>query len=371
MRIGFYNPYLGVGSLGGGERYLFGMLEEAARLDDAELAVYSPRRPTRDTFERLGLAVSEDAFAWAPAAEREVSERSRGLDLLVPLATDVPVLNRARRGLAVIQFPFRARERRHERALAAVLAATGRRRAPAHLRSYDRFLCYSRFAQRWIARRLGVEAAVLAPPVDLPDGPPRAKGPAIVSVARFFRGGHEKRQDVLIDAFRRLCREGGAEGWRLHLVGAVDPGRPASRWLERLRRSAAGLPVSFHLDAPRRELLDVLAGSALFWHAAGFGVNPARNPERLEHFGIATVEAMAHGAVPLVVASGGQAEIVEDGRTGRHWATVEELVQRTHELIDAPGRAEALRSAAVAAAQAYGTPRFRAAVRGHLLELVG
>jgi glycosyltransferase involved in cell wall biosynthesis len=371
MQIGFHNPYLGVGSLGGGDRYLFAMLAEAARLPGTQIELHSPRQPTREDFAMLGLDLSPEAFRWTPAGEEEVSERSRELDLLVVLATDVPLRNRARHGVAMIQFPFRARERAPERALAALLALSGRARAAEHLRSYDRFLCNSRFTREWIERRLGVDAEVLSPPVDEPgESPRRERASRILSVGRFFRNGHEKRQDVLIEAFRALRARGGAEGWELHLVGTVDPRPATERWLERLRGMAEGLPVRFHVEAAREELLQLYATSALYWHAAGFGVNPRRHPERLEHFGIATVEAMMHGAVPLVLPLGGQAELVEDGHTGRHWRTIEELVERTRELVAAPARGEALRRAAYAEAQAHGTSRFRTRIRALLLELL-
>jgi glycosyltransferase involved in cell wall biosynthesis len=129
--------------------------------------------------------------------------------------------------------------------------------------------------------------------------------------------------------------------------------------------------VRFHVNAPRAELLELYATSALFWHAAGFGVREDRHPERLEHFGIVTVEAMMHGAVPLVVPAGGQAEIVQDGRTGRHWRTVEELVARSRELIADPDRAAELRDAAAAEARRYDTARFRETVRDRVLSLAG
>lgn len=372
MRIGFHNPYLGVGSLGGGDRYVFAMLGEALALPGAEVELHSPRAPTAEDFALLGLDLDPGAFTWRRAeAEAEVSERSRELDLLVVLATDVPLLSHARRGLALVQFPFRARERPAERALAALLAATGRGRARTHLRSYDRFLCYSGFARGWIRRRLGVEAEVLAPPVDEPAGPPRAdRAPRILSVGRFFRNGHEKRQDVLIDAFRALRAQGGAEEWELHLAGTVD-GRPATdRWVEELRARAEGLPVQFHVAAPRPELLELYDSSALYWHAAGFGVDPRRHPERLEHFGIATVEAMMHGAVPVVLPLGGQAELVADGRTGRHWRTVSELVARSRELIADSEGAGALRRAAHGEALAYATARFQERCRAQLRALL-
>jgi glycosyltransferase involved in cell wall biosynthesis len=207
-----------------------------------------------------------------------------------------------------------------------------------------------------------VEAEVLAPPVDPPRAAPSAeRRPWIVSVGRFFRGAHEKRQDVLIDAFREL----DLEGWELHLAGAADDSAHTARWIDSLRERSAGLPVRFHVNAPRDEVLDLYASASLFWHAAGYGVRPDRHPERLEHFGIATVEAMAHGTVPLVVPEGGQAELVADGRTGAHWRTIPELVDRTR-VLTASDLAP-LRERASAEAARYDTARFRAAVRDRFL----
>jgi glycosyltransferase involved in cell wall biosynthesis len=362
MRIGFHNPYRG--SVGGGDRYLYTMLEEAARDRDAELVVLGPERPDPARWAQVGIGVDPGELEWRPTEGTQLTARSRDLDLLVGLATDVPVESAARRSVAMVQFPFRARERPLERARAALLAAAGRRRAPRALASYQRYLCNSRFSQEWIARRLGVEAEVLAPPVDPPaHSPARERRPWIVSVGRFFRGGHEKRQDVLIEAFGDL----GAAGWELHLAGTADAGAETQRWLAELRERARGLPVHFHVDAPREEVLDLYAGAALYWHAAGYGVDAKRHPERVEHFGIATAEAMAHGAVPLVVPEGGQAEIVRAGETGAHWRTVPELVAATRALIGAPEELARLSEAAARHARQYDTARFRAAVRERVL----
>jgi glycosyltransferase involved in cell wall biosynthesis len=365
-RIGFHNPF--EGAVGGGDRYLFTMLEEAARLKGAEVFVLTPERPDPAAWERVGVSVDSAAYTWAATRPGELTERSQGLDLLVTIDADVPTASAARHSVCVIQFPFRARERRRERLLAATLGVAGRRRAPAALASYDVFLCYSRFAREWIERRLGVVAEVVPPPVDPPAEPPAARREQrILGVGRFFRGAHEKRHDILIRAFREL----GTEGWELHLAGGADERPQTARWLEELRALADGLPVRFHVDAPRAELLELYAGSALFWHAAGFGVREERHPERLEHFGIVTVEAMMHGTVPLVVPAGGQAEIVDDGRTGRHWRTVDDLVAATRELISDPAGTAALRSAAAAEARHYDTARFRETVRERVLSLAG
>ncbi|MCJ7792955.1 MAG: glycosyltransferase, partial [Candidatus Marinimicrobia bacterium] len=64
--------------------------------------------------------------------------------------------------------------------------------------------------------------------------------------------------------------------------------------------------------------------------------NEDEHPERMEHFGITTVEAMAAGCVPVVVAKGGQPEIVKNKSTGFLWQSKTELIQKTRQLIKSP-----------------------------------
>jgi glycosyltransferase involved in cell wall biosynthesis len=137
--------------------------------------------------------------------------------------------------------------------------------------------------------------------------------------------------------------------------------------VDEVRRRAERLPAEVRLDVPRDELRALYASASLFWHAAGHGQDARRRPERLEHFGIATVEAMGHGAVPLVFPAGGQRELVDDGRNGRHWATVEELAARTQGLIGDEVERARLASAAREDAQRFAPARFRAAIREHVL----
>ena len=76
----------------------------------------------------------------------------------------------------------------------------------------------------------------------------------------------------------------------------------------------------------------LLGKAAVFWHAMGFGEDQDANPLAMEHFGIATVEAMARGCVPVVIKRGGQPEIVRHGVDGFLWETLEELEHYTRLL---------------------------------------
>ena len=71
----------------------------------------------------------------------------------------------------------------------------------------------------------------------------------------------------------------------------------------------------------------------IYWHAAGFGQDLEKFPERAEHFGITTLEAMAAGEVPLVYSAGGQKDIINNGKNGYLWKTQKQLLDQTLKLI--------------------------------------
>jgi glycosyltransferase involved in cell wall biosynthesis len=349
MMIALYDPHLA--TLGGGERYFLTVLEEALRMPDAHVILLSPDRPDPSSWRRLGIDVAEASFEWSPAGDSAVTSLSPELDLLFAMVNEVPPRSRARRSVAMVQFPHRS----HTGPRARLLRALRVSRARAALASYDRFICNSEFTRGHIQERLGVDATVVPPPVELPEAAPAPKEPLILAVGRFFRGGHSKNQHVLLDALAEL----DAPGWRLVLAGGGDD----PDYVDELRRRAYGLPAELRVDVPRDELLELYSRASLYWHAAGHGQDARRHPERLEHFGISTVEAMAHGAVPLVFPAGGPAEVVEDGRTGVWWRTPSELAARTKDLIEDEPRRELLGHAARSAAERYSSDRFRAAIR--------
>jgi glycosyltransferase involved in cell wall biosynthesis len=353
VRIGLYDPHLA--TLGGGERYFLTVLEEALRVADARVTVLSPQRPDPAAWRRLGIEVAHGSFEWSQADDNVVTALSAELDLLFAMVNEVPPRSGARRSVAMIQFPHRT----HTGPRARLLRALRISRAPGALASYGRFICNSEFTRGHIRERLGADAVVVPPPVELPAGPPGSKESLILAVGRFFRGGHSKNQHVLLDALAEL----DAPGWRLVLAGGGDD----PDYVEEIRRRADGLPSELRVDVPREELLELYSRAALFWHAAGHGQDVRRHPERLEHFGITTVEAMAYGAVPLVFPAGGPAEVVEDGRTGVWWRTPAELAARTKDLIEDEPERERVAAVAREEARRYSPERFRASIREFVL----
>jgi glycosyltransferase involved in cell wall biosynthesis len=200
------------------------------------------------------------------------------------------------------------------------------------LRHYDQVLANSEYTRSWIRRLWGVDAKVLFPPVRTTDLRPGDKARRILSVGRFIaRGlGHSKKQLEQVQAFGQMVRGGGLDGWELHLVGGCQPSqRP---YLAEVERAASGLPVTIHANAPRPLVEELLATSSIFWAATGLGEDEEAAPWVFEHFGIATVEAMAAGCVPVVIDKAGQREIVRHGVDGYRWTTLGELEALTRQV---------------------------------------
>ncbi|MEK6758638.1 MAG: glycosyltransferase [Deltaproteobacteria bacterium] len=196
--------------------------------------------------------------------------------------------------------------------------------------AYNKVLSISEFTLEHVRRRWGCASAMLYPYAI--DKPPELRGfdkkeRLIVSVGRFFRHGHSKRQDVIIEAFKSLRKNGELEGWRLCLIGRFAERDRA--YVDELKMLGTGSEVEFMTDISEDVKNAVLDRAMLYVHAAGYGLpDDDENAERMEHFGISVVEAKLRGVVPIVINRGGPKELVEDGVDGFRFDTIEGLAER-------------------------------------------
>lgn len=240
---------------------------------------------------------------------------------------------------------------------------------------YDALIVYSDFVRENVLRQLSrynlpnLDIHVVHPPVDMLSFNSGVCRSDVVSVGRFFTGGHCKQQDMLIKVFRRLYEFGIKT--ELHLVGSLHPEPQHREYFIECQRLAHGLPIHFHVDASPKTL-ELLYGSAsVYWHGAGFGVDTVVEPEKCEHFGISIVEAMSAGAIPLVVNNGGPASIVKHGLNGFCYDSEDELIELTRELLAQPEHGlskmrEHARSRATEFSNDFFTATWQALVRGYL-----
>ncbi len=226
---------------------------------------------------------------------------------------------------------------------------------------YDVVINNSAYTARWMRILWGMRNPLaIHPPVDM-NGGRRTKQNIILSVARFEATG-SKKQWEMVEAFARLCRDRPdiQNRWRLVLCGGSVPGekyikRVAARHLQ----AGAELPIDIKTNIGAAELRELYAVSKIFWHLCGLGET---EPERFEHFGMATVEAMRNYCVPVVFNGGGQREIVEHGRSGFLVGSTAGLRKSTLGLIEDPARLRRTASAARRRSEVFSADAFRGKV---------
>ncbi len=187
------------------------------------------------------------------------------------------------------------------------------------IRSYDLILANSNFTKNFTHKYWGVEdnVKVLYPAsnsVDLGDQFRRnisdVKENIILSVGRFFVEGHNKKQLEMVLAYIDMVDGNHIPGWSLVLIGSINRKNESDvKYFSELQRLSEGYNITIISDCDNETLISYYRRSSIYWHLAGLGV---LDPECMEHFGMAVVEAMSYGCVPVVFNGGGLPEVLGD-----------------------------------------------------------
>jgi GT2 family glycosyltransferase len=304
-------------SKGGGE-YHAGVIAEALQNIGLVDLICEQQFSIGDLEQQFKLDLSRCRKVIVPPTELHHNECVTGqYELFVNSTFGSDLVSHARRSFYVVSFPFRLNDR-----------AAGANR---FVGSYDLFLANSDYTKAWCERFWRVRAETLYPSVTEVDRNAglKVKKKVILNVGRFFWSGHNKKQRELVQSFKELLNDGLLDSeWKLVLAGQVESGQES--YFDAVRKLAGGLPVELHPNIPREELSKLYAEAAIYWHATGLGEDLDSFPERAEHFGITTLEAIASGCIPIVIQAGGQPEIVREGRDGYLFTDIRELKRKTH-----------------------------------------
>jgi glycosyltransferase involved in cell wall biosynthesis len=308
MKAAIYNPYLD--TLGGGERYTMAVaqvLSNNGYMVDVEWKDSSIKEKLENRF-----GINLENINFIPSIKR-----GDGYDVCFWVSDgSIPTL-RSRKNLLHFQVPFHG-----------VNGKTLLNRMK--LFRINKIVCNSQFTKKVIDEEYGVKSVVLYPPVDVLSLKPKRKENFILSVGRFSQLKQAKRQDILIDAFKKFYDRGNHD-WKLVLAGGAEVG--ANEYIENLEKKTTGYPIKI-MKSPDFKTIKELYGTAkIFWSAAGYSINEEREPEKVEHFGISVVEAMSAGTIPFAYSAGGHKEVIQDGVNGYLWETISELVRKSEALI--------------------------------------
>jgi len=329
MKIAFYSPYV-PDHFGGGEKYLFDTACVYATKHEVTIAICADRvhedlESIRKKYEKfLGRQLDGIQFVVTPLGTNGQRLRklwwTRQYDLLYYVTDGSAFFSLAGKNIMHIQVPLTLPPR------------AGRDKAK--FRRFDVINTNSLFTKKVVEKYWGIHVDLVCHPgVDVAALQQKVcpKEKIILSVGRFFDQLHTKNQDVMVQMWQRLVEKNPelAAGWRLVLIGSVE----SKEYLRRVQELAAGLPVDIITDASRTKLLDYYARASIYWHATGCNQDENAHPEQMEHFGIATVEAMAAGCVPIVVAKGGQKEILGNKLRELGWKNEAECLRLTKKFM--------------------------------------
>lgn len=340
MKIGFYSPYLD--TFGGGERY---MLTLASHLSKNNLVdIFWDDRSIKAPLARfLKIDLTKTNFVeniFKKSAANRIL-KTFGYNLIFVLSDGSVPLTLASKNILHFQVPFK---------FSKISLLT-----KLKLARFNYVIVNSQFTKKYIDDSFKVNSKVIYPPVDISSIRPNSKEKIIISVGRFSSHQlHPKKQEILIDVFKELQKN--ARGWKLYLVGQAK--KEDQKYIRKLKKTARGHAIKILENLPYEKLRKLYSKASIYWHATGFGEDEQKNPERMEHFGIATIEASAAGAVPVVINKGGQKEIVTDIDNGILWDSKTELYEQTLDLINNESKLAEFSKNAIKNSKRFSTEKF-------------
>jgi glycosyltransferase involved in cell wall biosynthesis len=317
--IGLYDPYLDV--LGGGEKHILSIIQAVNK--DADIHIFWDKNIYKKIVSRLNVT-----FRKPPIFEKNIFKlkkniiqklnKLRNFDYFFYISDGSYFLSSAKKNFIFCMIP--------DKALYNMNLVN-------KLKTFNyKFISNSRFTKNWLSK-WNIKSEVIYPYMDevfiKSDINSLKKEKIILSVGRFFKHLHSKRQDLLISCFKDLKRKSSYfADCKLILAGGVkEQDKKYFSLLEKEFKNHES--IIFKPNITFKELCDLYTKSMVFWHMAGFGIDDKVHPELTEHLGLAPLEAMSMGCITFAYNAGGIKETIDDGENGFMFNSTEELINKT------------------------------------------
>lgn len=308
MKAAIYNPYLD--TLGGGERYTMAAATSLLKLNYIVDVEWQDQKIKDKLEKRFDIKLDGINFV-------DDIKRGDGYDICFWVSDgSIPTL-KARKNFLHFQVPF-------------TKVGGSSLLNKFKLMRINKVICNSEFTKTFIDKEFSVNSVVVYPPVAVDKFKSKKKENIILNVARFSNLLQSKRQEVLIATFINFNKSN--PGYKLVLAGGTEVG--ATEFLEKLVKEIKNYPIEIVKSPDFKKLKELYGKAKIFWSAAGYGVDETREPQKMEHFGITPVEAMAAGCVPMLFKGGGYREIINPEVDGFLWNLTGELYKYTKQIKD-------------------------------------
>jgi glycosyltransferase involved in cell wall biosynthesis len=317
-RAALFDPYLD--ALGGGEKHILSILKVLEEESDIQPTVFWDEDLSSPLQKKLNLRFKNLTFRPNVFSKKtgflEKQEILSEFEYFFYVTDGSYFFSRAKRNYVFCMVPNKQLFTRNAKNWLKTL-------------NYE-FITNSKFTRKFI-EHWGIHAKVLYPYIDqeyfevLHHSATRKK--QILMTGRFFEHLHSKRHDVAIHAFLKLREDPRFRDYKLILAGSVH--KEDEPYFERMKALAHGeKSIQFAVNIPFKELVELYRESRFYWHCTGFGLDDDMSPERVEHLGIAPLEAMAAGCMTFCVRNGGPKEYIVEAENGFLFSTIDELLEQ-------------------------------------------
>jgi len=208
------------------------------------------------------------------------------------------------------------------------------------------FFTHSFFNQKNL-KKWGIKTKVLYPYIDnnfLKTNQRKEK--IILAVGRFFPQLHHKQHQKMIEIFIKMKNlRILSDDFKLILAGALK--NEDKNYFRKLKETVYNhSSIIFKTNLKFDELLSYYQKASFFWHFTGYGIDEEKNPEKVEHLGIAPLEAMAAGCLTFCYQAGGPKELITDKVNGFLFCNEKQLIQKMKEIINNQKKQEKIKKEA-------------------------